>query len=94
MTRVRIGYRTGDRRRRGGTVTHHRGVPPSELSELDLRRELEHVHETRHATFLHGSHEALDAHSWRTVELEAEYLRRFPEREVDPARLRAGARLR
>ena len=45
-------------------------------------------------TFLHGSHDALDAHSWRTAELEAEYLRRFPEREVDPERLRAGARQR
>ena len=70
------------------------GVPPSELSEADLLRELQHVHETRHETFLHGSHDALDAHTWRTGELEAEYLRRFPEREVDPERLRAGARQR
>ena len=72
----------------------HHGVPPSQLSEADLRRELQHVHETRHETFLHGSRDALDAHSWRTAELEAEYLRRFPQREVDPERLRAGARLR
>ena len=72
----------------------HHGVPPSQLSEQDLRRELEHVHVTRHETFLHGSHDALDAHTWRTVELEAEYLRRFPAREVDPARLREGARQR
>jgi Family of unknown function (DUF6158) len=64
------------------------------LSEQDLRRELEHVHSTRHETFLHGSHDALDAHTWRTAELEAEYLRRFPAREVDPARLREGARRR
>ncbi|HEY7100380.1 MAG TPA: DUF6158 family protein [Mycobacteriales bacterium] len=72
----------------------HHGVPPSQLSEQDLRRELEHVHVTRHETFLHGSHDALDAHTWRTAELEAEYLRRFPEREVDPFRLRDGARQR
>ena len=75
-------------------MTEHLGVPPGELSEQDLRRELQHVHETRHATFLHGSQDALDAHSRRTGELEAEFLRRYPEREVDPDRLRAGARQR
>jgi Family of unknown function (DUF6158) len=75
-------------------VALHHGVPPSQLSEQDLRRELEHVHATRHETFLHGSHDALDAHGWRAAELEAEYLRRFPDREVDPGRLRDGARQR
>ena len=75
-------------------MAEHHGVPPSKLSEQDLRRALEHVHSTRHETFLHGSHDALDAHTWRTAELEAEYLRRFPAREVDPARLREGARRR
>jgi hypothetical protein len=75
-------------------VTEHLGVPPGELSEQDLRRELQHVHETRHTTFLHGSQDALDVHTRRTGELEAEFLRRYPEREVDPDRLRAGARQR
>jgi hypothetical protein len=75
-------------------VALHHGVPPSQLSEQDLRRELEHVHATRHETFLHGSHDALDAHGRRAAELEAEYLRRFPDREVDPGRLRDGARQR
>ena len=75
-------------------MAEHHGVPPSKLSEQDLRRELEHVHSTRHETFLHGSHDALDAHTWRTAELEAEFLRRFPAREVDPSRLRDGARRR
>jgi hypothetical protein len=75
-------------------VAQYQGVPPSELSEVDLRRELQHVHETRNETFLHGSQDALDSHTRRTAELEAEYLRRFPEREVDPERLRSGARLR
>ena len=71
-----------------------RGVPPTDLSEEDLRRELQHVHETRHTTFLHGSHDALETHTWRMFELEAEFLRRFPDREVDPDRLRSGARQR
>jgi len=75
-------------------VAHHEGVPASELPEEDLRRELARVHETRHATFLHGSRDALDAHTRRMGELEAEYLRRHPEREVDPDRLREGARRR
>jgi len=75
-------------------VTEHQGVPPSDLSEQDLRRELQHVHETRHTTFLHGSDDALHAHTRRTADLEAEFLRRFPQREVDPDRLREGARQR
>jgi hypothetical protein len=75
-------------------VTEHQGVPPGRLSEHDLRRELQHVHETRHTTFLHGSDDALHEHTRRTADLEAEYLRRFPQREVDPDRLREGARRR
>jgi uncharacterized protein DUF6158 len=68
------------------------GVPPENLDETDLLRELEHLHTTRHGTFLHGSPDALREHSSRTQLLEEEYLRRHPEREVDPARTRAGAR--
>jgi hypothetical protein len=75
-------------------VAHHQGVPAIELSEIDLMRELAHVHETRHETFLHGSDDALDMHTRRTAELEAEYVRRNPGRDIDPDRLRAGARLR
>jgi hypothetical protein len=69
-----------------------RGVPPENLAETDLLRELKHLHTTRHGTFLHGSPDALREHSSRTALLEEEYLRRHPEREVDPARTRAGAR--
>ena len=69
-------------------------VPGADLAEEDLLRELAHLHETRHTTFLHGSDDALAAHTRRTEQLEAEYLRRHPEREVDPERLRAGARQR
>lgn len=66
-----------------------RGVSPVDLSEFDLRRELARLHAMRHETFLHGSEEALGNHTVRTAELELEFLRRFPAREVDPARLRS-----
>ncbi len=65
---------------------------PQDLHEVDLLRELEHLHRTRNDTFLHGSPHALREHSMRTGDLEQEYLRRHPEREVNPARTRAGAR--
>jgi hypothetical protein len=69
------------------------GVEPAALSTEDLMRELASLHETRHDTLRHGSDAALEHHNRRLAELEAEYLRRFPGREVDPQRLRdpAGA---
>ncbi|MEV0585850.1 DUF6158 family protein [Nonomuraea sp. NPDC050310] len=70
------------------------GIDPRDLTEEDLRRELRHLHTTRTDAFLHGSDEALARHTSRTAELESEYLRRHPEREVDPERLREGARKR
>jgi hypothetical protein len=70
------------------------GIPAADLDQDDLLRELGQVHETRHGTFRHGSPDALAAHDERMAELEQEYLRRFPDREVDPARLRSGARQR
>jgi len=75
-------------------VSQPYGVPADELAEDDLLRELRHLHDTRHDAFLHGSADALGMHTRRTVELEAEYVRRHPEREVDPARLRPGTRER
>ncbi|GAA4788350.1 hypothetical protein GCM10023200_23500 [Actinomycetospora chlora] len=68
------------------------GVDPASLGEDPLLHELEHLHGTRNVTFRHGSDDALAAHDRRTRELEAEYLRRHPQREVDPARTRTGAR--
>lgn len=68
------------------------GVSPANLAEDDLLRELAHLHHTRNDTFLHGSGDALREHSSRCAELEQEYLRRHPERDVDPARTRSGAR--
>lgn len=70
------------------------GVPSSELSDPDLLREMWDLHRTRHETLRHASDHALSHHTDRLAELEAEYLRRFPEREIDPERLREGARLR
>jgi Family of unknown function (DUF6158) len=70
------------------------GIPAADLSDDDLTRELEQLHRTRHETFLHGSAQALLRHSERLGELEAEYLNRFPARDVEPERLRAGARER
>ena len=64
------------------------GVDPAELSAADLLRELHSLHETRHDTLRHGSDDALANHNRRMVELESEYLRRYPQREVDPGRLR------
>ena len=55
---------------------------------------VERLHATRNETFRHGSDEALAVHTRRTAELEWEYLRRHSQREVDPRRLREGARHR
>lgn len=70
------------------------GIDPRTLSETDLMRELLHLHVTRTETFLHGSDDALARHTSRTNELESEYLRRHPVRDIDPGRLREGARMR
>jgi Family of unknown function (DUF6158) len=62
--------------------TQETGVPASDLTEDDLMRELAHLHETRNETFLHAPTTALQHHSERTAELELEYLRRRPERDI------------
>jgi hypothetical protein len=71
-----------------------RGIAAKDLSDDDLSRELVQLYNTREDALRHGSEQALARHTARTQELEAEYLRRFPDREVDPERLRAGARQR
>ncbi|MFG6196529.1 DUF6158 family protein [Nonomuraea sp. JJY05] len=70
------------------------GIDPAQLSDEDLLRELRQLHATRSDTFFHGSDDALAVHTSRMNELESEYLRRNPEREIDPNRLREGARQR
>jgi len=69
------------------------GISPTDLDDDDLRRELRHLHDTRHTTVLHGSQSALDNHTERMLALEREFLRRLPlESAPDPARTRAGSR--
>ena len=68
------------------------GIAARDLPDEALERELQHLHETRHDTFLHGSEDALAFHTARTSELEQEYLRRNPDRVVDARRTRAGNR--
>lgn len=69
------------------------GISPGDLDDDDLRREVGHLHETRHDTMLGGSESALRAHTERMLALEQEYLRRFPEdSSPDPMRTRAGSR--
>lgn len=69
------------------------GIDPSELSDDDLDREVAHLHETRHETFLNGSQDALETHTSRMLGLEQEFLRRFPDRSApDPRRVRASSR--
>jgi len=70
------------------------GQPATSLSDEDLLRELASIHRTRHTTLRHGSSQALGHHTQRMDELEGEYLKRYPDREVDPERERAGARQR
>ncbi|MEU6997402.1 DUF6158 family protein [Nonomuraea sp. NPDC046570] len=70
------------------------GIDPKALPEEDLLRELRHLHATRTEALMHGPDEALATHTSRTNELESEYLRRHPERDIDPGRLREGARMR
>lgn len=70
------------------------GIDPEELSNETLLRELRRLHATRFETLQHGGAEALRTHTKRMTALEAEYLRRHPERDVDPNRTREGARLR
>ncbi|MCA1831259.1 MAG: DUF6158 family protein [Actinomycetota bacterium] len=69
------------------------GIAANELNEEDLRRELTHMYETREDTLMNGSADAFDTHTERMMELEKEFIRRFP-REVEPAarRTRTGAR--
>jgi hypothetical protein len=69
------------------------GVPPDQLTDEDLRRELAHLHATRQDTVLAGSESALDTHTRLMLALEQEFIRRFPEDAApDPLRTRAGSR--
>ena len=69
------------------------GKPATELDDAALERELTHLHETRHETFMNGSNDAFQMHTDRMLELEAEYASRFPDRTLpDAMRTREGSR--
>jgi hypothetical protein len=63
-------------------------VPASDLSVAELLAEMASLHRTRHDTLRYASAGAVRTHLTRTAELEREYLRRFPDREVDQSRTR------
>lgn len=63
------------------------GVSPAVLHDDDLFREMASLYRARLATLRHGPDAALANHFRRTAELEAEYMTRYPGREVDPDRL-------
>ncbi|MEU3188173.1 DUF6158 family protein [Streptomyces sp. NPDC006923] len=73
---------------------HESGVPPEQLDDALLLKEVETLHRTRHETLLHGPEDALATHTARMTALENEYLRRHPHRVPDAGRTRAGARAR
>ena len=71
------------------------GVPANTLTDQALKRQLRTMWRTREETVLHGAAHAIAAHTHRMLELEYEYISRFP-RETTPAlpRTRRGARAR
>ena len=78
-----------------GFMSSHysQGVPGGDLTDAALVREVRQLHRTRHLTFLEGSEDAFETHTRRMLELEREYLRRFPDAaSPDPRRTRAGRR--
>jgi len=75
------------------TGPQRHGVPATDLDDESVRREMQHLHATRHDVVLGGSEDALNTHTSRMLELEQEYLRRFAsEGSPDPLRTRAGSR--
>jgi hypothetical protein len=63
------------------TEAHHEaGVPPTELSDEELVRQGSQAHATRSWVFLHGTADQFRHHTDRMLELEQEFLRRFPKR--------------
>jgi Family of unknown function (DUF6158) len=73
-------------------VSRAEGIPPHDLADDDLRRELGRLHDTRHDVVTGGSESAYETHTERMLALEQEFFRRFPQEGApDPARTRAGS---
>ena len=71
------------------------GVPARELSDEDLKRELRYMWHTREGTVLHGGQQSIATHTHRMIELELEFIYRFPKQTAtSPARTRRGSRAR
>jgi len=64
------------------------GVCAAELSDGDLFRELQSLYRTRLGAMRHAPLDAWAMHNLRMNQLEREYIRRRPEREVDRRRAR------
>jgi hypothetical protein len=69
------------------------GIPARDLRVADLERELRHLWRTREDTILNGAANAIRAHTDRMLELEHEYIARFPQKTKPSAgRTRRGSR--
>jgi hypothetical protein len=76
-----------------------RGAPVRELTDAELEAQGTAAHATRNWVFLHGTADQFRHHTERMLELEQEYLRRFPKRtwqgrEGSSAELDEATRLR
>ncbi len=56
------------------------GRPAAELSDEELATQGKQLHDSRNWVFLHGSAAQFETHTRRMLELEQEYLTRFPQR--------------
>jgi hypothetical protein len=56
------------------------GRPAAELSDEELETQGKQLHDSRNWVFLHGTEAQFETHTKRMLELEQEYLRRFPKR--------------
>jgi len=56
------------------------GRPARDLSDEELEQQGKNAHDTRNWVFLHGTADQFATHTARMLELEQEYLRRYPKR--------------
>ncbi len=56
------------------------GRSAADLSDAELETQGKQLHDTRNWMFLHGSAAQFETHTRRMLELEQEYLRRYPKR--------------
>lgn len=69
------------------------GIPARDLRDADLDRELRHLWRTRQDTVMNAAANAIRAHTDRMLELEHEYVARFPRKtKPTPGRTRRGSR--